>query len=153
MPTDRAPAVLLCLLGPPRQHAAQGCQGVTGSSPRLLQLLTGTQHLDQGSASRIRDVHAAVPLWTPASPQRGWRICASVPTPLEQWPLCAGRRRGVSWSAMAARIRAVFPSFRTDPASAATRTLHISAASLPHTQCSLSLAPAHTGRPIHSPLQ
>ena len=30
--------------------------------------------------------------------------------PLEQWPLCAGRRRAVSWSTMAARIRAVPPS-------------------------------------------
>ena len=91
---------------------------------------------------------AAVPLWTPASPQRGWLIYVSVPTPLEQWPLCAGRRRGVSWSATAARIRAVPPS----PPRPATRTLH----TLLHGlccihKCSLPLAPGHTGRPARSP--
>lgn len=51
MPTDRAPA---CSCASPvlRDSTAQGCRGHhMGSSPRL-QLLTGTQRLDQGSASR-----------------------------------------------------------------------------------------------------
>ena len=128
------PCVLVCLLGPSRQQSAGLSRASHG---QFCHRLAGALfHRDtascQGSASRIRDMSAAVPLWTPAPPQRGWLTCASVPTPLEQWPLCAGRRRAVSWSAMAARIRAVFPSPHR-PASAATRTLHISAASLPHT--------------------
>ena len=96
---------------------------------------------------------AAVPLWTPTSPQRGWLTCASVLQPLEQWPLCAGRRRAISWSATAAGARAVPPSFRTDPASAATRTLHtLLHWPLPHTQCSLPLAPGTQGpRPTRRP--
>ena len=49
-------------------------------------------------------------------------------------------------SATAAGARAVFPSFRTDPASAATRTLHMSAAwPLPHTRAAVPLAPGTQG--------
>ncbi|ESU41885.1 Major surface-labeled trophozoite antigen precursor [Giardia duodenalis] len=78
---------------------------------------------------------AAVPLWTPTSPQQGWLTCASVPTPLEQWPLCAGRRRAVSWSATAAGTRAVPPS------------PHRPVASLAHICCKPA---AHTVQPCHS---
>ena len=70
-----------------RDSRAQGCQGVTGSSPRL-QLLTGTQRLARAARRRSAMCCCGASLGAGFS-QRGWRICASVPTPLEQWPLCA----------------------------------------------------------------
>ena len=112
-----------------------------GSSPRL-QLLIGTRRLARAALRGSAMCVAAVPLWMPASPHRGWLTCASVPTPLEQWPLCAGRRRGVSWSA-----RQQEQELSLRPRTGLPRALH----TLPHTQCSLSLAPGHTGRPARRP--
>ena len=122
------PAVLVCLLGPPRQQSA----GLSRASQAALPGCCSSQGHSILPGQRFEDAAmctAAVPLWTPASPQRGWLTCASVPTPLEQWPLCAGSRRGVSWSATAAGTRAVPPSSRRP----ATRTLHTLLHTLPHT--------------------
>ena len=72
-----------------RDSTAQGCRGHhMGSSPRLLQLLTGTQRLAR-AALRGSAMCMLRCLSGCGFSQRGWRICASVPTPLEQWPLCA----------------------------------------------------------------
>ena len=73
-----------------------------------------------------RDVHAAVPLWTPASPQRGWLICASVPTPL---------RAVKPFVSLAAGTRAVPLSPRRPATSLAHSAAH---------------SAAHTVQPCHS---
>ena len=141
-----------------RDSTAQGCRGRRmGSSPPA----AAAPHRDTAPrpGQPCEDAAmctAAVPLWTPAPPQRGWRIYVSVLTALEavkpfvlRWPASfsqAAKTRAASLaSATAARTRAVFPSFRTDPASAATRTLHMSAAGLPHTRAAVPLAPGTQG--------
>ena len=113
------PCVLVCLPGPPRQHAAQGCRGHhMGSSPpgcsssQGHRVLPG-QHcedprcaccgasLDAGSSSvRLADLCLCA-----GSPhQSSGHLCrAGLP------PSHSQDKGGVSWSAMAAGIRAVFP--------------------------------------------
>ena len=90
------PCVLVCLPGPSRQQSA----GLLRASHGQLSPAAAAPHRDtascQGSTSRTSRCAAAVPLWTPASPQRGWLTCASVPTPLRAVASVCGRRRAVS---------------------------------------------------------
>ena len=67
--------------------------------------------------------------------------------------LCVLAADGQSPGQPGSRSKSVPPSFRTDPASAATRTLHtLLHWPLPHTQCSLPLAPGTQGpRPTRRP--
>ena len=148
------PCVLVCLPGPSRQQSA----GLLRASHGQLSPAAAAPHRDtascQGSTSRTSRCAAAVPLWTPASPQRGWLTCASVPTPLRAVASVCGRRRAVSWSAMAAGARAVFPSPHSPCLRSHENLAHICCIGLCRIhKCSLPLAPGHTGRPIHSPLQ
>ena len=115
MPADRAPAVLVCLLGPPRQHSAGLSRASHGQfCHRLVATLF---HRDTASrpGQRFEDgaiCTAAVPLWMPASPQRGWLTCASVPTPLEQWPSVCWQQTGsllVSYGSRNKSCPSVFP--------------------------------------------
>lgn len=130
MPADRFPACS-CASSVLRDSTAQGCRG----HHRQLSPAAAAPHRDtascQGSASRTPRCVLLRASLDAASPQRGWLTCASVLQPLEQWPLYAGRRRGVSWSA---RQQEQEPSLR--PAQAC------------HEPCTLCCRPAaHTGRP------
>ena len=104
----------------------------------------GAQHLDQGSIfEKHRDMYCCgASLDAGSSSVRLADLCLCGDSPHQSsGHLCAGQDKGSLLVATAARIRAVFPSFRTDPASAATRTLHISAA---------VASAAHTVQPCHS---
>lgn len=127
MPADRSPA---CSCASPvlRDSTAQGCQGVTWAARRLLQLLIGTQHLARAALRGCRDVCCSGASLDAGFSQRGWRICASVPTAPRAVASVCGRRRAVSWSTMAAGIRASLV-----PAQACHENLAHSAAGLPHT--------------------
>ena len=108
-------------------------EGITWAALHRLLLLTGTQHLARAALRGWRDMCCCGASLDAGFSQRGRLICASVlhsPHQSSKAICVAGRRRGVSWSATAARIRAVFPSFRTDPA---TSLAHPAAYSAAHT--------------------
>ena len=116
-----------------RDSTAQGCRGHhMGSSPRLLQLLTGTQRLAR-AALRGSAMCMLRCLSGCGFSQRGWRICASVPTPLEQWPLCAAAD-GASPGQPGSRSKSCPSVFPHRPCLCSHENLAHSAASLPHTQ-------------------
>ena len=86
---------------PPRSSEIaqrRAVEGITGSSPRLLQLLTGTQHLARAALRGSAMCCCGASLDAGFS-QRGRLTCASVlHSPRAVASVC-GRRRGVSWSA------------------------------------------------------
>ena len=126
-----------------RDSTAQGCRGHhMGSSPRLLQLLTGTQRLARAALRGSAMCTAAVPLWMRLLPnEAGW------PVPLCRRPsssgLCVRQQTGRLLVSPAAGIRAVPPSFRTDPASAATSLAHPAAHPAAHTVQPATRSRAH----------
>ena len=87
------PCVLVCLPGPPRQQSAGLSGHRMGSSPRLLQLLTGTQHLARTALRGSAMCVAAVPLWMRLLPTRLADLCFCTAQPLgavkpfvSRWP-------------------------------------------------------------------
>ena len=154
MPTDRSPACS-CASSVLRDSTAQGCWGHRmGSSPRLLQLLTGTQHLARAALrGSAMCCCGAIVFLDAASPQRGWLICASVlHSPSEQC-LCVLAADGPSpgqprQQEQELSFRLSAQTLPLQPREPCTYLLHWP---LPHTQCSLPLAPGHTGRPARRP--
>ena len=148
-----------CASSVPRDSMQRrAAEGITWAAlHRLLQLIIGTQRLARAALRDAAICIAAVPLWTPASPQqKPGKICVSVlHSPRSSKAICVLAADGQSLGRHSSRSKSVPPSFRTDPASAATRTLHtLLHWPLPHTQCSLLLAPGTQGpRPARSPLQ
>ena len=131
-----------------RDSTAQGCRGHhMGSSPPAV----AAPHRDTASrpGQHFEDPRcvAAVPLWTPASPQRGWLTCASVLHSPSSSSLCVLAADGASPGQPGSRNKgclSVFP--RRPAASLAHSAAHISAAchSLPGTQGGQRAVPLHS---------
>ncbi|ESU41438.1 SSU ribosomal protein S10P, partial [Giardia duodenalis] len=134
---------------PPRSSETaqrRAVEGITWAAlHRLLQLLIGTQRLARAALRGCRDAHCCG-----ASLDVGFSS-----TRLADLCLCADAPRAVAAVSLAAdgqspgQPRQQEQELSLRPRAGLPRALH----TLPHTQCSLSLAPGHTGRPAHSPLQ
>ena len=135
-----APARLVCLLGPPRQHSA----GLSRASHGQLSP-AAAPHRDtascQGSTSRIRDVLLRC-LSGCGFSQRGWLTCASVPAAPRAVASVCWPRQGQSLGRHGSRSKSCPSIFPHRPAASPA---HPAARPAAHTAQSCQLAPGTQG--------